>query len=104
MKRLNNDKPPFEKAWSDQPDEVLNARPLLHCSGRKYTVEVRRVVPPGDGYLITIGSILGSQTLKTDRADTAFGVVDTAVNYTGTGQTKTPRGCIEIHPKKRHAC
>lgn len=65
----------WEKKWTDQPDSVLDAKPILETFMNKRVVEVRKN-RFGNPYLVTAGTLFGSQTLEVWDADDVLYLLD----------------------------
>lgn len=79
-----SDKLKNEKGWEDQPDAVL-AFPVVMCLRTTQVIEVRAGERPEEPhvsreYLVTIGNLFGSQTLRAWGEDKLFEVIRIATS------------------------
>lgn len=58
----------YPKEWSDQPDCVLKAHPVVSFSTNKAIIEIRdagrSLVGGEQSYYVSVGNLFGSQTLS----------------------------------------
>lgn len=86
----------WSKTWDDQPDEVMNARPIgtvwVHHGQHESAVEIRRKdtevgAPPASAiFYLTAGNLFGSETVRCEGANTAM----TVLGMMGNEKTKKP--------------
>jgi len=86
----------YEKTWTDQPAAVLQAEPVASVRvGGARRIEIR--AESAGSYLLTIGTLFGSQTLRCPDARAAFRMLGRAAELSEQKKVepeKPPAGCV----------
>ena len=86
----------FGKTWTDQPAVVEQAEPVASIRvGGARRVEIR--AETAGSYLLTIGTLFGSQTLRCPDARAAFRMLGRAAELSEKRDVKPekpPAGCV----------
>lgn len=80
-----------DKKWHDQPDCVLEADDVCSVSVGELIVEVRK--ERSGTYLVTTGTLFGSQTIRCENVDAVFAVIQIANDGKRKGGVDVPEGC-----------
>jgi len=82
------------KTWDDQPDEVLSAVQRLHFYANERIIEVRE---SRDCFLISVGNLFGSETVKAKSLNAMFAAVHLAATVKSGQHADLPEGCEVLH-------